>query len=211
MKSSHPLGLAALLCFTLSASAADKPMPAVKRILDKTLLQVKKNRQEFAKANEIPFADARRELQALAKQLVDDGKTEEAAAVLKQVGTLEADLLSKADVSSPAPAPAPAPAPIKPAPQKPFQQRLVGAWTHPNSRLTYYFELDGSFHENWRADGKVNATGTVVWVTPEVAVIKMTNNYKIRVTPAGEDRLALLVWDELDKPVDLGMVLERSR
>lgn len=96
MPRSLSIALIASLCFTLTARADDKPSPAVKRILDKAVAEVKKNLAEFAKENEKPLGDARGELQGLFQKLVDGGKSEDAQAVVKQIETLQADVLRMA-------------------------------------------------------------------------------------------------------------------
>lgn len=73
-----------------------KPSSAVKPIVEKAVAEVKRNRQEFDKANEKPLGDAREELQGLFQKLVDGGKSEEAQAVVKQMETLQADVLRMA-------------------------------------------------------------------------------------------------------------------
>jgi len=122
--------LIALIAFVASANLygqEPKPSPAVKRILEDTARKVRTNRQAFDKANEKPLAEARKALEELSTKLIKDGKAEEAAAVLKQVGTLEMDVMRIAN--------APAPMPVGGGgvgPQKPLLERLEGKWTHPN-------------------------------------------------------------------------------
>ena len=70
---------------------------------------------------------------------------------------------------------------------------------------------DGKFHEDEKTSGKVNASGNIVELSDEVAEIKLSNAHRIQVMPAGNDRLALLVWDPAGKPALLGIVLERVK
>lgn len=88
--------------FTATVYGQEKPMPspAVKAMLDQAVVEVKRNRQEFAKANEKPLGDAREELQGLFQKLVDSGKSADAQAVLKQIETLQADVLRMASDGS---------------------------------------------------------------------------------------------------------------
>lgn len=85
-----------LFSTTLYGQEVKKASSAVKVILDQAVAEVKRNRQEFDKANEKPLADAREELQGLFQKLVDGGKSEDAQAVVKQMETLQADVLRMA-------------------------------------------------------------------------------------------------------------------
>jgi hypothetical protein len=74
-----PRPLILLIAFSLCSATvhgqeAKKPSPAVKRVLDKAVAEVKKNRQEFDKANAKPLGDARVELQDWSTKLIKDGK-----------------------------------------------------------------------------------------------------------------------------------------
>lgn len=123
-----------------SSSAEDKLPAAASRILDTAVREVKKNRDDFTKANEKPLSEARKELEKLLQKLVMDKKDKEAALVLKQIGTLEADVLSAAaaPVGSPASRPSPSP---------------VGKWSWPDPsqpgrwiQLNPNGEARGSWH-----------------------------------------------------------------
>lgn len=196
------VGLAALLCFTSRVSAADKPTPAVKKILDKAVVEVKKNREEFAKANEVPLDEARKELQELAKKLVDEGKAEEAAAVLTQVGTLVADVLGKDN----APKPATTAAPKTPS----LEGRLQGEWAKANN--PHSFKIQGQslleFSEN--APLKPHARGKLEFPQgKEHAVVKLDNGFSFLLFSAGRDVMAMDVFDPQGKLTDNGVVLYR--
>lgn len=131
-----------LFSATLYGQEAKKPSPAVKRVLDKAVTEVKKNRQDFDKANQKPLRDAKEELQDLVKKLVEDGKTDEATAVLAHVKTLETDVMKMAK--------APEPLPIEghPTPQidRQLQTVLCGPkWRHGGHPVRYLFSPDGTY------------------------------------------------------------------
>jgi hypothetical protein len=67
-----PIALIAILCLASNALAIDKAPAAMKRIVDKAVADVKKNRQDFEQANQAPLNDAKEELQALAQSLIGD-------------------------------------------------------------------------------------------------------------------------------------------
>jgi len=200
MKRSLSFGLAGILCFALSASAADKPTPAMKRILDKAILAVKKNREEFAKANEGPLQEARKDLQDLAKKLVGDGKADDAAVVLKQVGTLEADVLGKTNASEPK---------TKAALKTPsLEDRLQGEWAKANN--PHSFKIQGhtllEFSEN--APLQAHAKGKLEFPQgKEHAVVKLDNGFSFLLFSAGQNVMAMDVFDPQGKLTDNGVVL----
>jgi hypothetical protein len=141
MPRSLSIAIIAGLCFTLPARADDKPSPAVKRILDKTVAEVKKNRQEFDKANAKPLGDARVELQDLSTKLIKDGKTVDATAVLKQIENLEADVMRMAK----APAPIQSNRGVVDDRQAVVRQALCASnWMH-NKTWLYSFTPDGRY------------------------------------------------------------------
>lgn len=180
------------------------PSPAVRRILEKAVTEVKENRQVFDKSNEKPLGDALADLTELSMNLIQQGKNVDATAVLKQIETLDADVMKMANAPEPVPAP-------RPAPQKPLLERMAGKWTHPNSGHIYYFAADGLFRENRKNDGGVHSQGRLVLVSPDVAEVALSNNHRLQVRLAGPDMLAVLVWGPAGKPVNQGIVLERMR
>ncbi|MGB8852695.1 MAG: hypothetical protein WCC69_03920 [Pirellulales bacterium] len=185
------IGLAAVASFASHALADDKPLPAVKRILDKATLQVKKNRDSFDKANEIPLAAARTELQDLAKQLMDQGKADEAGAVIKQSKTLQADALAANSVTARA-----------------LKDRLQGEWAKANH--PHFFKIQGQtlleFSEN--APLKTNATGKIDFSQgKEYAVAKLDNGFSLWLFSAGEHVMAMEIFDPQGKLIDNGLVL----
>jgi hypothetical protein len=153
--------LIGLIAFFASANLygqeAKKPSPAVTRILDEAVRAVKKNRVDFDKANQKPLGDARKALEELSTKLIKDGKADEAGAVLKQVGTLEADVMRMAN----APAPVPAPVPAEPQIDRQIQAVLCGPkWRHGKHPNRYLFFPDGSYVlEGTRRTGTYEVVG----------------------------------------------------
>lgn len=160
------IALITSLCLTCTARAEDKPLPATKLILEKAVREVRKNRQAFDKANEKPLGTARQELQDLSTKLIKDGKTAEAQAVLRQVDTLDADVLKSAN--------APPPVAGGVVPQKPLLERLEGKWTHPNSTGLVAFEKNGKTTTFWKS-GSVNADGTARLLSEEEVEVRFSN------------------------------------
>lgn len=128
---------------TRTTASPSKSSSAVRQILDKAISEVKKNREAFKKAvetsrkdydkaNEKPLGEAKRELQDLAKQLIEDGKTEEATAVLTQLKMLEADVMRMAGAGGE-------------VEQKPLLERMEGEWVNPNRVEKRLFSRDGKF------------------------------------------------------------------
>lgn len=87
------VALVAAISLAKPSLAQDKSLPAVKPILEEAVIEVRKNRQEFDRNNETPLAEARRDLQELVSKLVNDDKRGDAQAVLKQIETLQPDVL----------------------------------------------------------------------------------------------------------------------
>ncbi len=196
--------LVALLAIPLMARADEpKPSPAVKRILEDTARKVRTNRQAFEKANEKPLADARQELHELVAKLNKDGKTKEAIDTLKQVETLDADVMRMAN------APMPAGGGAGAGPQKPLLERAAGKWTHPNYKYTFVVERTGEMAEITKT-GEVKYTGRLKALSDETAEAMMSHGYKVQVTPAGNDRLAIMVYSPDGKPWGEGRCLTRE-
>lgn len=157
--------LIAFSLFTTTAYAEDaKQSPAVKRILDKAVGKVRTNRTEFDKANKKPLDDARAELQDLSTKLIKEGKTEEAGIVLKQVGSLDADVMRMAN----------APAPNgggggRVPPQKPLMERLAGKWEWAGTNAVLIVEGGGGAVYAEKDGGKVYCQGRVKNVSPNRA------------------------------------------
>lgn len=201
---SRPLSIALIVtfCLALTARGEDKPSPAVKRILDKAVAEVKKNRQEFAKANQKPLDEARQELQDLSTKLIKDGKAEEATAVLRQVGTLEDDVMKMAN--------APAPGVGRAVPRKPLLERMVGNWTHPNEPTIFQIEPNGDTRQILKADGKVIRQGQMRVMADGTAEV-MLAGHRYKVSEAGADRLAAEVWLPSGQPWEFGLVMTRIK
>lgn len=195
----RPLSIAiiATLCFTFTARAEDKPSPAAKKILEKAVAKVKTNRQEFDKANKKPLDEARAELQELAKKLVDDGKAQEATSVLKQVGTLDADVLKMAN----------APVPVAgggAVPQKPLLERMAGKWRRGGNNDVFVIGPDGFVQISNGDQGKL------LLMSPEVAEVVLKSGWKLRVLMAQEDIACALEWDPRGRQTQ-GFVLEQMK
>lgn len=200
------IALVAGVCFAITANADNKLPPAVKPILDKAVRDVKKNRDEFVKANKEPLRVARDALKELATKLIADGKSMEAQAVLKKVDTLDADVLKLAD----APAPAPDPSP---APQKPLLERLAGRWYRPNDAINYWV-IDGGGNAGCRkgADNiPCHADAKAIVVDDETAEIAWPTGIKWRIKMAGNDVLAVDETGLDGKSVSDGVVLTRKK
>lgn len=187
-----------------STTDSAKLSPAVKKILDKAVAGIKANRQAFDKANEKPLAEAKEELQALAKQLIEDGKTEEATVVLKQISTLEADVMRGADSTVSA-------STGRAVATKPFLERIAGKWTHPNSTVVRVFG-SGGYTELDKKDGRRTSTGTVTLKGRDTALVKTISGYtmEVRITEDGET-MSCLLWDASGKESGTGMVLRKTQ
>lgn len=196
------LFLAFSLCSaTVHGQEAKKPSPAVKRVLDKAVAEVKKNRVDFDKANAKPLGEARKALDELSTKLIKDGKAEEATAVLRQVGTLEADVMRMAN----------APAPMVgggAVPKKPLLERLAGRWAHPNDGSFYAIQPDGDIQKAKKGDGKVFRQGALQVLADGSAEVTMDGT-RIKIREAGSDTVALEMWDSAGNPALLGLVLTR--
>lgn len=133
-----------LLSATVYGQEPKKPSPEVKKILDKAIAEVKKNRQEFDKANETPLGDAKKALAELSTKLIKGNKAIEAGVVLKQIETLEADVLKMANASEP---PRAQPRGDTWSPVGAYNYQQTDGWTakitiHPNGAITYHDKKD---------------------------------------------------------------------
>jgi hypothetical protein len=182
--------LLALISFLFSATLygqeAKKPSPAVTRILDDAVRAVRKNRHDFDKANETPLGEARKALEELSTKLIRDGKAEEATAVLKQVGTLEADVMKMVNASAPIAGGGAV------GVQKPLLERLEGKWGGPKSKFYYRFEGNGRASLHRSSDGAVDVRGVWEVAGPEKAVVKWDHGFVDTLHLAGSDVVALL-------------------
>jgi len=190
--------LVAFVAIPLMARADEpKPSPAVKRILEDAARKVRTNRQAFDKANEKPLAEARQELQDLSTKLIKDEKTDEAGAVLKQVKTLDADVMRMAN----------APMPVRgvggqAGPQKPLLERMAGKWAHGVGGVSV--EQDGSF-TNQNGD-----KGRLKLVAPDMAEIIWGSGYKWHSRLVNDDLMAVVEWDANGNRT-VGAVLDRVK
>lgn len=182
------IALISTLCFTSVVLAEDKPSPAVKRILDKAVGKVRANRTEFDKANKKPLDEARAELQDLSTKLIKDGKTQEAGDVLRQVGTLEADVMRMAN----------APPPVAGAggPQKPLLERMAGKWESRDPDWQFFLEIrpDGVVRQITKASGRMGLEGRLTLLKPEQAEVTWSNGEKRYLLLAGEGVDAVLCY-----------------
>lgn len=192
--------ISAVICSANLYAQQETPSPAVERILDKAVTEVKKNRQAFDEANQKPLGDARVELQDLSTKLISDGKTVDATAVLKQIETLEAEVMKMAK----APAPVPAPRPI---PEKPLLVRMAGKWTQNGHVDHYEFRPDSTARAINNQTGVVSTNGviavvgdtaTVKWNNGWIYMIKAVDDSSLalvgRIAPAGHKKEGLLLW-----------------
>jgi hypothetical protein len=203
----RPLSIALLaILFLAKPSLADekaKPSPAVKKILDEAVGDVKKNRQAFDKANEKPIAEARDKLQELAKKLIEEGKTDEVTAVLGQVKTLEADVMKMANASNGG---------GKAVLQKSLLDRLAGRWNRSNDQSYWVIERDGTAgcrnlqsHKPCHQDSKVRV------IDEETGEIAWPNGWRWQIRMAGNDVLAIHETGPDGKVFADGLILTRQR
>ena len=199
----HPLliALIAFVAIPLMARADEtKQSPAVKRILEDTARKVRTNRQAFDKANEKPLAEARKALEELSTKLIKDGKAEEATAVLKQVGTLDADVMRMAN--------APAPVGGGAVPQRPLLERMAGRWDHPNSPVVMVCDATGRVKETFKKDGAFFHQGTLRILEHDSLEARFpTRFYKIKVI--SEDLVAVRVYNLDGSEMLEGVLKER--
>lgn len=198
------IALVATLCLASTVRAEDKLPPGMKPILDKAVRDVRTNREAFDKANKKPFDEARKALEALSTKLIKDGKTDEAGVVLKQVGTLEADVLKSAN------APTPVAGAGGPAQQKPLLDRLEGKWTHPNEPTIIQIEPNGAIRQYFKTDGKLFRQGQIQAMADGTAEGLMDGE-KFKISEAVGDRLAVEIWQPTGKQWGHGMVLTRTK
>lgn len=201
------LFISAVICSANLYAQQATPSPAVRRILEKTVIEVRRNRQAFDEANQKPLGDARTDLRQLSTKLIQDGKTVDATAVLKQIETLDIDVARMAN--------APAPVPVvgggaRVPPQKPLLERLAGRWGHPNLGFAVVIDSTGAMQEITHT-GKVQASGRLQILNTDTAEARLSNGYRCEYTPAGEDRLAMLVWEPSGKQFAEGRCLVRSK
>jgi hypothetical protein len=191
-----PRFLIALIAFLASATLygqeAKKPSPQVKRILDKAVGEVKKNRQAFDKANERPLGDARVELQDLSTKLIREGKTVDASAVLKQIETLDVDVMRRAN------APAPVSAP-RPAPQKPLLERMAGKWVRINTPFFYRLHSNGVAECVDDKAKRVVSQGRINPTSVDIAEVRWSDGFRDIFYLAGDDVVAVRQWDPVGK------------
>jgi hypothetical protein len=195
--------LLAIACSSTTFGQEAKTLPAVKRILDKATAEVKKNFQEFDTANQKPLGDARVELQDLSTKLIQDGKNVDARAVIKQIETLEADVLKRAN------APAPVPA-ARPVPEKPLLDRMAGKWFNPTRKETRVFGADGSFTQ-LKSDGTVDGRPEAFVIQGGKGLMNGSTGYRFENWLVDDDRMAFLWYAPDGSAIGDGEVWFRKR
>jgi hypothetical protein len=191
------IALIASIAIPFTARADEpKPSPRVKRILDKAASEVKKNRQEFDKANEKPLGEARKALEELSTKLIKDGKAEEATAVLKQVGTLEADVMRMAN------APAPMVGGGGAVPKKPVLEKMRGQWQRPGVGKVV---IDRDTLADHKGDG-----GRLTPSSENSAEVVLGSNWRWQLHLVGDDMVAVREWNAEGRQTG-GIVLERIK
>jgi len=207
-----------LLLTPFAAIAAGEELTTrdiIRRAEEAASEKVRESWEKFQTDIQAPLDQARKELNDAITKLNADKRFTDAQAVQKALADLEKTVMSKtvSIVIQPGPKPQPVkPEPVKPEPvppQKPLLDRLAGKWTHPTATLMYYFGQDGSFHEDDKVDGRVNATGRGVLITKDIAEFKLSNGFKIHARMASDDVAALLIWGPAGNPVP-GLVLQRQ-
>lgn len=83
-----------------------KRLPAVKRVMDKAEATIRRNRKAYDEANQKALAEAEAELIKEVDRLSKAGKPEEAVAVKKLAGGIEAELVASAEKATAPPNPA---------------------------------------------------------------------------------------------------------
>lgn len=195
----RPLSIAllALFCLAFTARAEEKPSPAVKRILDKAVGEVKKNRERFTKANEKPLNEARGQLQELSTKLIKDGKADEATAVLAQVKTLESDVMKMANAPEHLPGGG-----GRPLSQKPLLERLEGKWRRAKDEVV--IQRDGVI---WQSNGD---QAQIRLVSPEIAEVQWASGWKWHCRMVDDEMAVAMEWDPKGKRSE-GIVLTRIK
>jgi len=184
-----------------------KSSSAVRQILDKASGEVKKhretlekavekNRKDYDKANEKPLGEAKRELQDLAKKLIEDGKTDEATAVLAQVKTLDVDVMRMAN--------APMPLADGGGLQKPLLERMAGKWRRAEDNIVYVISSNGVIQCSNGDQGKLNSA------SPEAAEFIFRSGWKFSCRMATKDIACAFQWDPSGQRMP-SCVLERMK
>lgn len=196
--------LAVLFSVIAHGQEAKKSSPAVTRILDEAVRAVKRNRVDFDKANQKPLGEARKALDDLSTKLIKDGKADEAAAVLRQVGTLEADVMRMAN----APAPLAGGGAVR---QKPLMERIVGKWS-AGDYPEYFMVNDGGAWMQVKNDGKGTVIESVAMqlLDYETAEVRYRSGWRLQCRLAGDDVLAVTEIGP-DGRKSRGFALERVR
>jgi hypothetical protein len=191
--------LAALMAANITAAEPDpKKIPAVKKVLDDAAKGIKANQKACDEANETQLAKARDELREIAKKMLDDGKTDEATAVLNQVKTLDKEILGAAN------SPAKGEVGKKPAQQKPFLERMAGKWKRGRDNFVFVMSPDGNTQISNGDQGKL------VLADPETADLALKSGWKLRFFLAQADIACALEWDPQGRQTQ-GFVLERIK
>lgn len=193
-----------LLTANLYGQDAKKPSPVVKKILDKAVGEVQKNRQVFDIANEKPLAEARKALEDQAKKLIEDSYADEATAILGHVKTLETDVMKMANATAPVGGGG------KPAPQKPLSVRITGRWLNGNHDHAFLIEPNGAITEVLKRNGQVISRGRIMNISDDVGEVRLENGYKCQMGLVGDDLLAMVWWEPSGKPLP-GWFFERTK
>jgi hypothetical protein len=189
--------LATFMAANIAAAEPDpKKIPAVKKVLDDAVNGIKENQKAFDEANETQLAKTRDELKEIAKKMLDDGKTDEATAVLNQVKTLDKEILEAAN------APAKGEVGKKMAPQKPLLERMAGKWRRGGDNFVFVISPDGRIQISNGDQGKLVLAG------PETAEVVLKSGWKLRFFMAQADVACGLEWDSRGRQTP-GFVLER--
>jgi hypothetical protein len=137
------------------------------------------------------------------EKLVDDGKADEAGAILKQIGTLEADVLKLAK--------APAPIPIEEdriLPQRPLLERMAGEWFNPNRNEKRVFSPDGKFSQLRK--GAVEVGPVPVFTDGPKAACTLGNGARFEAWLIDENRLAFVYYGANGRHIGDGEVWFRK-
>jgi len=194
------LAVVGLFSANLFGQEVRSTSPAVKRIIDDAARTVKRNRTEFDKANQKPLDDARKQLEELSTKLIKDGKTDEAAIALRQIKTLEADVMRVANAP---------PVAAGAVAQKPLLERLAGKWDRPDTDESFLIESASSIWSISKSKG-IRTQMKLISVDQQKCDLQYHSGWRLSLRPAGEDAVAVFEWSPKGERKK-GFALERMK
>jgi hypothetical protein len=194
------LAVVGLFSANLFGQVVRSTSPAVKRIVDDAARTVKRNRTEFDKANQKPLDDARKQLEELSTKLIKDGKTDEAAIALRQIKTLEADVMRVANAP---------PVAAGAVAQKPLLERLAGKWDRPDTDEFFLIESANSIWSISKKTGQRNQL-KVISVSDSKCDLQYPTGWRLSFRSAGDDAIAVFALSPTGEKKK-GFALERMK